>query len=161
MTPPTDSRVQDVFDLSSEFVDQMAALRPMTATYQGIPGHDDKWDDLSPAGGERVRAFLMDYETRLRALPRPTERWARLATDVMAEHLKDERNWFDDGDDAPTRTLFRRFFKDGIGAADLDAVWEKTVAGWQEETKKKFKPRDIDTATKKYFKELKEEKDKR
>ncbi|MGH7725023.1 MAG: DUF885 domain-containing protein [Candidatus Eiseniibacteriota bacterium] len=99
MTPPTDSRVQDVFDLSSEFVDQMAALRPMTATYQGIPGHDHKWDDLSPAGGERVRAFLVDYETRLRAFPRPTERWARLATDVMAEHLKDERNWFDDGDD--------------------------------------------------------------
>ncbi len=99
MPPPTDSRVQDVFDLSSEFVDQMAALRPITATFQGIPGHDHAWDELSPAGGEQVRAFVADYDTRLASLPRPEEHWARLAADVMAEHLKLERAWYDDGDD--------------------------------------------------------------
>lgn len=62
------------------------------------------------------------------------------------------------GDDGPARTLFRRFFKDAVGAADLNVVWEKAVAAYQEESKKKFKPKDIDTATKKYFKDLKEEK---
>jgi uncharacterized protein (DUF885 family) len=90
--------VQDVFDLSSEFVDRMAAMHPVSATFQGISGHDDAWDDLSPAGADATRALVTDYERRLRALPDVGDRWARLARQVMADHLELERTWFEDGD---------------------------------------------------------------
>ena len=99
MTSGTDTGVHEVFDLSSEFVDRMAALRPTVATYQGIPGHDAKWDDYSPAGGEAIKRFVQEYEKRLAALPKAEDRWADLAIRIMAEHLKLERQYFEDGDD--------------------------------------------------------------
>lgn len=99
MVPPTETRVHDVFDLSSEFVDRMAALRPMTATYQGLPGHDDRWDDLSPAGGRELIEFVRGYEKRLAALPPADDPWAKLAIQVMSEHLRLERAYYEDGDD--------------------------------------------------------------
>lgn len=99
MVPPTETRLHDVFDLSSEFVDQMAALRPMVATYQGLSGYDHLWDDLSPAGGRKVVEFLTAYQKRLAALPPAEDPWARLAVQVMDEHLKLERAFYADGDD--------------------------------------------------------------
>jgi uncharacterized protein (DUF885 family) len=99
VVPPTETRVHDVFDLSSEFVDRMAALRPVVATYQGLHGHDHRWDDLSPAGGKQVVAFLREYQDRLSALPPADDPWARLAVQVMAEHLALERAFYEDGDD--------------------------------------------------------------
>jgi uncharacterized protein (DUF885 family) len=99
VVPPTETRVHDVFDLSSEFVDRMAALRPMIATYQGLAGHDHRWDDLSPAGGKQVVEFLADYQKRLAALPPAEDPWAVLAVQVMKEHLELERAFYEDGDD--------------------------------------------------------------
>ncbi len=99
MVPPTETRVHDIFDLSSEFVDRMAALRPMTATYQGLPGHDDRWDDLSPAGGKAVVDFITAYQKRVDGLPAADDPWAKLAVEVMAEHLRLERAYYEDGDD--------------------------------------------------------------
>ena len=99
MTSGTDPGVHEVFDLSSEFVDRMAALRPTVATYQGIPGHDGKWDDFSPEGGEEIKRFIAGYEKRLAALPKPENRWADLAIKIMAEHLRLERQYYEDGDD--------------------------------------------------------------
>ena len=99
MNSGTDTGVHEVFDLSSEFVDRYAALRPTVASYQGIPGHDARWDDFSPAGSEVVRRFIADYEKRLAALPKAENRWEDLAIRIMGEHLKLERLYFDDGDD--------------------------------------------------------------
>ena len=99
MTSGTDTGVHEVFDLSSEFVDRMAGLRPTVATYQGIAGYDHLWDDFSPTGSAAIRQFIVDYEKRLAALPPASERWAQLAIKIMDEHLKLERMYFDDGDD--------------------------------------------------------------
>ena len=99
MNSGTDTGVHEVFDMSSEFVDRMAALRPSAATYQGIPGHDGKWDDFSPAGGEEIVRFIQGYEKRLAALPKPVDRWSDLAMRVMADHLALERTYYEDGDD--------------------------------------------------------------
>ncbi len=99
MVPPTETRVHGIFDMSSEFVDRMAALRPMTATYQGLPGHDHRWDDLSPAGGREVIAFIAGYQKRMAALPPAEDPWAKLAIEVMSEHLRLERAYYEDGDD--------------------------------------------------------------
>jgi len=41
--------------LSDEVVEVVAALRPVTATFWGVPGHDAAWDDLGPEGHERAR----------------------------------------------------------------------------------------------------------
>lgn len=99
MTSGTDTVAHEVFDLSSEFVDRMAALRPSVATYQGIPGHDHAWDDFSPEGGAAVRRFIVEYEQRLAALPKAGDRWSELAIKIMGEHLRLERMYYDDGDD--------------------------------------------------------------
>ena len=77
----------DVFSLSSELVDRLAALRPVAATYQGLRGHDHEWDDLSPAGAGRMVGLLRDFQRRCRALPPPAGRWGRLAWQVMDEFL--------------------------------------------------------------------------
>lgn len=54
----------DIFELSSQAVDQAAALNPLMATYAGISGHDDKWPDLSPAGHAASRAFYADLKAK-------------------------------------------------------------------------------------------------
>jgi len=58
--PPTTSPpdAEDPFLLSDEVVEAVAALRPVTATFWGVAGHDGEWDDLRPEGHERARAFL-------------------------------------------------------------------------------------------------------
>ncbi len=99
MTTGTDTGVHKIFDLSSDYLDRLAALRPIASTYMGIPGHDHRWDDTSPEGGEILRAFLREAQEELAALPKPEDRWAKLAIEIMAEHLKLEIAHFDDGDD--------------------------------------------------------------
>jgi uncharacterized protein (DUF885 family) len=120
--------VHDVFDLSSEFVDRMAALRPMVATYQGLPGYDHLWDDLSPAGGKKVVAFISDYQKRLAALPAAEDPWARLAIQVMDEHLKLERAFYDDGDDVLDLNNIASTFQSIRQVFDL--MDTKTREGW-------------------------------
>jgi uncharacterized protein (DUF885 family) len=85
----------DVFRLSSECVDALGALRPVSATYQGIPGHDHEWDDYSPRGVEKARETLGDFQRRLRALKIPSDRWNRLASVVMEELLQHELDWYE------------------------------------------------------------------
>ena len=79
-----------VFALSSRFVDEYAALNPMSATFLGIAGHDHEWGDLGLAGAEANAALLRRTRDELAALP-PTEgdRWAELARRVLEEELRD------------------------------------------------------------------------
>ncbi len=129
MAPPTETRVHDIFDLSSEFVDRMAALRPMTATYQGLHGHDGRWDDLSPAGGRAVIDFIAGYQQRLAALPPAEDPWARLAVQIMSEHLRLERAYYDDGDDLLDLNNIASTFQSVRQVFDL--MDTSTLEGWQ------------------------------
>ena len=46
-----------VFDLASRIVEENAASHPIVATYQGVPGHDHRMSDWSPAArGRPARA---------------------------------------------------------------------------------------------------------
>jgi uncharacterized protein (DUF885 family) len=47
----------DPFEIADRFVDELVALMPTLATHLGIPGLDDRWDDVSP-GGHAARADL-------------------------------------------------------------------------------------------------------
>jgi uncharacterized protein (DUF885 family) len=78
-----------VFALSSRFVDDVAALEPMTATFLGLPGQDDRWGDLSPAGADARAELLRRTRDELAALPPADSHWAALAARVLAEDLED------------------------------------------------------------------------
>ena len=47
MTRPVDAR-------TDQYVEEVVALDPLTATFAGIAGHDDKLPDLTPAGFDAV-----------------------------------------------------------------------------------------------------------
>jgi uncharacterized protein (DUF885 family) len=79
-----------VFDLSDRFVDEAAAISPMLATFAGVGGHDDRWGDLSPAGIEEQVQLLRRTRDQLEALPSTDERWDRVASRVLHEHLDSE-----------------------------------------------------------------------
>lgn len=78
-----------VFALSSRFVDDLAALEPMTATFLGLPGHDREWGDLSPSGADARADLLRRTRADLDALPPADSHWSALAARVLAEDLAD------------------------------------------------------------------------
>ncbi|SHF39726.1 DUF885 domain-containing protein [Streptoalloteichus hindustanus] len=55
-----------VHEISDRYVEDYAALDPITATYLGVPGHDEKLTDFSPEGhqarAELARRALADLE---------------------------------------------------------------------------------------------------
>lgn len=90
--PPSGSEPHPIFALSDRFVDDLAALSPMTASALGLPGADDRWDDTSPAGYQAQADLYRHYRRELIALPEPTEgpdgQWDRLAVRVLGELLE-------------------------------------------------------------------------
>ncbi len=81
-----------VFDLSSALVDAVAAASPVRATFWGVPGHDHRWDDLSPEGDAARAALFADFAARADALPAPTSDRERLATLVLRDFLRLEQD---------------------------------------------------------------------
>lgn len=53
------------FALSQAFVDEILAVSPMTMTSLGIPGADDRWDDLSQAGVAAVHDIRRRYRSEI------------------------------------------------------------------------------------------------
>jgi len=79
VTRPIDDRCE-------QFVEEYAALDPITATYAGIAGYDDRLPDLSPDGfaarEELIRAALADVEAAV-----PADERAAVARDAFVERL--------------------------------------------------------------------------
>ena len=88
-----------VFALSSRFVDEVAELNPMSATFLGIAGHDHRWGDVGLAGAEANAAMMRRTQAELDALP-PTDgdQWAELARRVLAEEVRDALEQHEEGD---------------------------------------------------------------
>jgi uncharacterized protein (DUF885 family) len=96
-TTPTTSH--PVFALSARFVDDVAALNPMTATFLGVAGHDDRWGDVGLAGAQANVELLRRTQAELEALPSTDgDRWAELARRVLAEELQDGLEQHEHGD---------------------------------------------------------------
>ncbi len=89
---------EDVFSVSDELVDAVAALRPITATLWGVAGHDDRWDDMSPAGHEAARARLASFVPRAPAAAASDDRWTRLASIVLGDFLRSELDRYEHRD---------------------------------------------------------------
>lgn len=84
-------------DLADRYVEEYAALDPMSATYLGIPGYDHLLTDLSPEG----YAARADHTSRtlaeLAAIEPATER-ERVAKEAMVERLELQRARYDAGE---------------------------------------------------------------
>jgi uncharacterized protein (DUF885 family) len=76
-----------VYALSDRFVDDIAALRPMEATFAGVGGHDHRWGDLGPDGVAATADLLRRTRADLAALPPGDDRWSRLAVRVLDDDL--------------------------------------------------------------------------
>ncbi len=79
-----------VFALSSDLVDELCALYPISATYLGVPGHDDVWPDLDPDGAAAVVDRLLDMQRQVEKLPGGGTHFDRLARSIAASAVEEE-----------------------------------------------------------------------
>lgn len=83
-----------IFELSDRYISELATLSPITATFLGIPGSDDKLDDFSLAGSEK-RADLIRRTLRDLSFLEPQDDIDRIAKNVMGERLESELSLHD------------------------------------------------------------------
>ena len=72
--------------IADQFVEDYAALDPLTATYVGIAGYDDQLADLSPAGYEQRETLTRRALDQMRGTE-PTDASERAAKDSFSERL--------------------------------------------------------------------------
>lgn len=84
MAEPQD--LSPVYAIADRYIAEAAALNPIAATSWGVPGHDDRMPDLSPAGEEQVDALHARTIADLDAAPITSDR-DRVARALMAERL--------------------------------------------------------------------------
>ena len=75
-----------VDDLANRYVEEWAPLNPTGATFVGIPGHDDKLDDLSPEGFEAQAELTRRTLVELDVIEPATES-EQVAKEAMMERL--------------------------------------------------------------------------
>lgn len=86
-----------IHDLADRYVDEVAALDPIAATFLGIPGYEDRLTDLSPEG------FAAHAECDRRTLAQlqqatPRDDAERVAQEAMAERLGLQLERYDAGE---------------------------------------------------------------
>jgi uncharacterized protein (DUF885 family) len=82
--------------LADRFVDDYAAAQPVIATYVGVPGHDDRWPDLSPDGHAALAALVRRTRAEV-ARVEPVDRRDEVARAAMLERLGAELDRYDAG----------------------------------------------------------------
>ncbi len=87
MTHPTSpAPARPVDAIAERYVDEHAALDPITATYLGLPGHDDALTDLSP-DGYAARADLARRALADATGAAPTDEREQVAREAFLERL--------------------------------------------------------------------------
>ncbi|WP_448624737.1 DUF885 domain-containing protein [Geodermatophilus sp. URMC 64] len=82
--------------LADRFVDEYAAAQPTVATYIGVPGHEDRWPDLSPDGHAAVAELLRRTRAEI-ATVTPVDRRDDVARAAMLERLGAELDRYEAG----------------------------------------------------------------
>ena len=72
--------------LADRLVDDYAASIPETATYIGVPGHDDRWSDLTPEG-HGAHAQLLRAGVGMARTIQPVDHREEVARAAMIERL--------------------------------------------------------------------------
>ncbi len=86
----------DIFALSDEATDAVAAQQPVWATYSGIGGHDGRWPDLSPDGVTESRRMWSELKTKAEQCESPDAR-TMLAKAVLIDECSLEIESIDAG----------------------------------------------------------------
>src|SRR5262245_42629385 len=89
--------MSEIYDLSDRYVDRFAALDPVSATLEGLAGHDDEMTDFSPDGFEERNEHDRATLRALEAAPREGEP-DRVAADVLREALETSIELYDTGE---------------------------------------------------------------
>jgi uncharacterized protein (DUF885 family) len=89
--------MSEIYDLSDRYVDRFAALDPVSATLEGLAGHDDEMTDFSPDGFEERNEHDRATLRALAAARREGER-DRIAADVLREALETSIELYDTGE---------------------------------------------------------------
>ena len=76
----------EIFELSDTYIDQSAAMSPMSCTYLGKDVDQDKLDDFSIAGMAKAATLTREVLKKLQALT-PIDEIDRIAKTVMEERL--------------------------------------------------------------------------
>jgi uncharacterized protein (DUF885 family) len=79
--------VTKIYEIADEYVELSAALDPVSATGDGVAGHDHELTDYSPAGSEARAAAAREALTAL-AAAEPTGERDRIAAEMMRERLE-------------------------------------------------------------------------
>src|SRR5262245_8854448 len=89
--------MSEIYDLSDRYVDRFAALDPVSATLEGLAGHDDEMTDFSPDGFEERNEHDRATLRALEDAPREGEP-DRVAADVLREALETSIELYDTGE---------------------------------------------------------------
>ena len=76
-----------IFDIADDYVERVAALSPISATYMGVRGREREMDDFSPDGLAAEAALDRDTLARLEAAAPENER-DRIAKAAMRDSLR-------------------------------------------------------------------------
>jgi uncharacterized protein (DUF885 family) len=96
VTAPAARPPSELDRLADSFVDAYAASQPYVATYIGVPGHDDRWADLSTEGSTAHADLLRSTLAALRRIE-PVDRQDDVALTAMLERLGAELGRYDAG----------------------------------------------------------------
>lgn len=77
-----------IFEIADGFVDTLAELNPIVATYLGVPGYDHLMPDFSPEASDRSNAAEKDVLRRIQAERAGTVRERR-----CSETVQEEMSW--------------------------------------------------------------------
>lgn len=83
-----------IFELSDQYISNFVALRPIEATFLGIPGYDHLLDDFSLAGSQKMANLVRGTLEKLATLS-PIDDIDRIAKAVMEERLTSELATYD------------------------------------------------------------------
>lgn len=90
-------RAADPFGLSDQFVNDVAAQFPQTATSIGAVGFDDLWNDYSPAGTEAAVALARRYRRLFDEHLGHPDQWQRHAARVCRDFQAEVEESYDMG----------------------------------------------------------------
>ncbi|CAM3505328.1 DUF885 domain-containing protein [Stackebrandtia soli] len=89
--------MRQIDQIADAYVDDVIAMSPMTSTYMGVPGKDDSFDDLSPAGEAAEAALAKRTLDAINAVE-PTDERERVAKEGMSERLGLSLERYEEGD---------------------------------------------------------------
>ena len=79
--------MSQIFDIADRYVERVAEMSPLSATYMGVPGHDHRMNDFSPEAAEAEAQLDRDTLARLESAPVEGD-YDRIAREAMMDSLR-------------------------------------------------------------------------